>query len=189
MIDIAGITVPFYMTTGFGGKNLKPGWYPFFGFGKDGRINKTHREDMSNYYEKFVGSEVSVMWESIAEDLAKTYGTDPEALEDTKDVTATEKPISTFAEKFEDYLNNQLMIKPVSNSNVETLEQNIKDIGTKVLSSRNDKAADAEPAETEKTEITSLQELKQKKEAGTIDKAEYRKQLKKLIAQGKVIKF
>ncbi|MDR2415895.1 MAG: hypothetical protein LBD75_04785 [Candidatus Peribacteria bacterium] len=35
LVDLAGITVPFYMTTGLGGKDLPPGWYPFFGYGKD----------------------------------------------------------------------------------------------------------------------------------------------------------
>jgi hypothetical protein len=158
ILDIAGVTVPFYMTTGLGGKNLKAGWYPFFGFGKDGWINKTHREDMSNYYEKFVGPEVAKMWSSIATDLANTYGTDYKVFEPTEDPTTNEKPLSSFQDKFEDYLNKQLMIKPVNNtSNASaTLEQNIKDMGTKVLLARNSKEESGENLLSDKVELVNV---------------------------------
>ena len=50
--DVNGTLVPFYLSTGSGGKkNVASGkWYPFFGVGKDGWINKTSEADMNSYY-------------------------------------------------------------------------------------------------------------------------------------------
>jgi hypothetical protein len=52
VMNVDGVNVPFYQSTGLGGKaETKPGkWYPFFGIGPDGWINKTSGLDMSNYY-------------------------------------------------------------------------------------------------------------------------------------------
>lgn len=42
LVDINGVQVPFYLSTGLGGKaNVASGkWYPFFGIGDDGWINE-----------------------------------------------------------------------------------------------------------------------------------------------------
>lgn len=51
--NINGVDVPFYLSSGLGGKKGVPAgkWYPFFGIGKgDGWINKTSSEEMANYY-------------------------------------------------------------------------------------------------------------------------------------------
>ncbi|PHS59680.1 MAG: hypothetical protein COB03_02230 [Alteromonas sp.] len=50
--DVNGVTVPFYQSTGAGGKAAtKPGqWYPFTGIGSDGWINKLGDADISQYY-------------------------------------------------------------------------------------------------------------------------------------------
>jgi FtsZ-interacting cell division protein YlmF len=191
LVDIAGITVPFYITTGLGGKNLKPGRYPFFGYGKDEWLNKTHGKDMSNYYEKYVGSEVSMMWHSIAKDLAKTYGTDPRVFEDTKDPRDdSEDPLSNFAHKFEDYLNKQLIIIPTDNdteSTLTTVEQNIKDMGTEILFARNDKEHPREKSRENNIELVNVSPEKMNKifeehpHVGTLFKA--------LVAQGKLTKL
>jgi hypothetical protein len=52
MRDINGTMVPFYLSTGSGGKKgVAAGkWYPFFGIGKDGWINKTNEADINDYY-------------------------------------------------------------------------------------------------------------------------------------------
>lgn len=49
---IGGRKVPFYLSTGKGGKADVPDgkWYPFFGIGADGWINKTGGKDMTSYY-------------------------------------------------------------------------------------------------------------------------------------------
>lgn len=56
LVDVNGVQVPFYLSTGSGGKVDVPAgkWYPFFGIGADGWINKTGGKEMAGYY----GSEV-----------------------------------------------------------------------------------------------------------------------------------
>jgi hypothetical protein len=50
--DVNGTRVPFYLSTGRGNKQTVPSgkWYPFFGYGKDGWINKGTEEDINNFY-------------------------------------------------------------------------------------------------------------------------------------------
>jgi ribosomal protein S18 acetylase RimI-like enzyme len=52
MHNVNGVQVPFYLSTGTGGKTDVPAgkWYPFFGIGSDGWINKTGGQEMANYY-------------------------------------------------------------------------------------------------------------------------------------------
>ena len=52
IVDVNGTPVPFYLSTGAGGKEDVPAgkWYPFFGVGEDGWINKGNAEDINNYY-------------------------------------------------------------------------------------------------------------------------------------------
>ena len=52
MADINGTPVPFYLSTGLGGKeNVAAGkWYPILGLGKKGWINKGSQEDINSYY-------------------------------------------------------------------------------------------------------------------------------------------
>jgi len=69
LININGTIVPFYLTTGQAGKGLIPGWYPFFGIGKDGWLNKTDKSDMETYYERYWGKETADIVKSISEEL------------------------------------------------------------------------------------------------------------------------
>jgi hypothetical protein len=50
--DVNGVKVPFYLSSGLAGKSKVPSgkWYPFFGIGTDGWINKTSQEEIANYY-------------------------------------------------------------------------------------------------------------------------------------------
>ena len=50
--EVNGVRVPFYLSTGRGGKKTVPAgkWYPFFGYGADGWINKGTEEDINNFY-------------------------------------------------------------------------------------------------------------------------------------------
>jgi len=52
VLDVNGTHIPFYLSTGLGGKKeVKSGkWYPFFGIGTDGWINKLRQSDMNSYY-------------------------------------------------------------------------------------------------------------------------------------------
>jgi hypothetical protein len=52
VVDVGGRTVPFYVSTGGGGKAGVPTgkWYPFFGIGKNGFFNKGWEEAQINSY-------------------------------------------------------------------------------------------------------------------------------------------
>ena len=51
-VDMGGISVPFYVSTGLGGKAsvAVDKWYPFFGIGPDGWINKGSEEIINDFY-------------------------------------------------------------------------------------------------------------------------------------------
>lgn len=69
MRNVNGVMVPFYLSTGQGGKaDVASGkWYPFFGIGRDGWINKTGGSEMTSYY----GSEAL---KQAAQELDATIG-------------------------------------------------------------------------------------------------------------------
>jgi len=52
LININGVNMPFYQSTGEGGKeNVAAGkWYPFFGIGSDGWLNKGQQNQIIDYY-------------------------------------------------------------------------------------------------------------------------------------------
>lgn len=51
-VNINGVNVPFYQSTGEAGKEkvASAKWYPFFGIGADGWINKGREEQIINFY-------------------------------------------------------------------------------------------------------------------------------------------
>lgn len=61
VVNINGFHMPFYMSTGAGGKvETNDGeWYPFFGIGTDGWLNKTNGKDMSRYYDSSIFAAIS----------------------------------------------------------------------------------------------------------------------------------
>lgn len=61
VVNINGFHMPFYMSTGAGGKvETNDGeWYPFFGIGTDGWINKTNGKEMSRYYDSQIFAAIS----------------------------------------------------------------------------------------------------------------------------------
>lgn len=136
LVNVNGTIVPFYLTTGQAGKGLVPGWYPFFGIGKDGWLNKTDKSDMETYYERYWGQDSANIAKTISEELNAFYGTDPKAFKNDGDPTVTDKPLSTLADKVEDYINSKLSYTPAMNnadartnlrSNVEKLGRELND--------------------------------------------------------------
>ncbi|MDR2540550.1 MAG: leucine-rich repeat domain-containing protein [Candidatus Peribacteria bacterium] len=114
---------------------------------------------MANYYEEFVGQEVAKVWENIANELAKQYGTDPEKFQHTSLIEGSSRPVSEFADKFEDYLNDKLMVTPVNNNGDPT--ENIKKIGTQIKKDlKFEEKEDKE--EEERKKLTRLKEIKEK---------------------------
>ena len=134
LVNINGISVPFYLTTGQAGKGLVPGWYPFFGIGKDGWLNKTDKSDMETYYERYWGKEAANIVKSISEELNGFYGTDPSTFKNDGDPNATSRPLSTLADKVEDYINSKLSYTPaINNADArKTLRSNVEQLGKEI---------------------------------------------------------
>ncbi|CAB4180407.1 LT_GEWL domain containing protein [uncultured Caudovirales phage] len=67
--DVNGVKVPFYLSTGAGGKKDVPSgkWYPMFGIGEDGWFNKKSGKNVTSYYG-------SPELKKVAELLDATYG-------------------------------------------------------------------------------------------------------------------
>lgn len=69
VLEVNGINIPFYLSTGHGGKvDVTSGkWYPIFGISSDGWMNKLSGSEINNYY----GSETL---KSLAEELDRQIG-------------------------------------------------------------------------------------------------------------------
>ena len=133
LISINGVLVPFYLTTGLGGKGLKPGWYPFFGIGNDGWMNKTNKADMETYYARYWGPRVASVIQNISEQLNSAYGTDANAFADDADPTTTVRPLTTLASKVEDYINSVISITPFSNDETaKGMRGNVEELGRQI---------------------------------------------------------
>ena len=138
LISINGVVIPFYLTSGQAGKGLIPGWYPFFGIGKDGWLNKTDKTDLETYYERYWGTEVAELIRQVAEDLNNNYGTDPNSFKNDSDPTTTVRPISSLNDKVEDFINDSISITPaINDSNArKTLRSNVEQLGSEILNGK-----------------------------------------------------
>lgn len=100
LVEIDGVAVPFYLSTGAGKKGVPPGkWYPFFGIGADGWINKTNSADILKYYG-------SGKLRSAAQALDGTVG-------DIRSDTSLATPVSENA--VADHFTNALGFTPAEN--------------------------------------------------------------------------
>lgn len=73
LVDINGMKIPFYLSTGMGGKKNVEAfkWYPFWGIDPiDGWINKTNEREINNFYG-------SLLLKAIAEALNNKYENGP----------------------------------------------------------------------------------------------------------------
>ncbi|NOJ30132.1 MAG: hypothetical protein DA328_08200, partial [Nitrososphaeraceae archaeon] len=157
LVNVNGVIVPFYLTTGQAGKGLIPGWYPFFGIGKDGWLNKTDKSDMETYYERYWGKETANIVKSISEELNSFYGTDPTNFKNDGDPNATSRPLTTLADKVEDYINSKLNYTPAINNGDarKTLRSNVEQLG-KEINAKYDaelKALEQQPTTSNQSEI------------------------------------
>lgn len=134
LVTINGVTIPFYLTSGHGGKGLIPGWYPFFGIGMDGWLNKTNKADMENFYADYWGAEVAELVRQASEDLNNAYGTDPSAFQNDADPTVTVRPLMSLLDKVEDYIRDNISITPTSNEKgaKAALAKNIAQLGKEI---------------------------------------------------------
>jgi hypothetical protein len=153
IVNINGVIVPFYLTTGQAGKGLIPGWYPFFGIGNDGWLNKTDKSDMETYYERYWGKDAADIVKSISKDLNNFYGTDPASFKNDGDPTAISKPLSTLADKVEDYINSKLSYTPaINDANArKNLRNNVEQLGKEINTAYDAKLASSKQPTAEIT--------------------------------------
>lgn len=185
LVNINGVIVPFYLTTGQAGKGLVPGWYPFFGIGKDGWLNKTDKSDMETYYERYWGKETADIVKSISEELNSFYGTNPSTFKNDGDPNATSRPLTTLADKVEDYINSKLNYTPAINDADarKTLRSNVEQLGREINAKYNAELKDLENVETEEH---SKQEVSEEKPTTTEpviseESKEFKKEVEKTI--------
>ena len=112
VLDVGGMKLPFYISTGGGGKKGVPAgkWYPFFGIGEDGWLNKTGSADINDYYG-------SPMLRAIATHLNDTVGD----IRGNKDIPKTGKKGPAIP-----FINQSL--KPVQNNTSTTVDDLSKEI-------------------------------------------------------------
>jgi hypothetical protein len=124
--DINGTSVPFYLSTGSGGKESVPAgqWYPFFGIGSQGWINKGGSEqEIANYYNSPVLKTVAQALDQSIGDIRgqaspaiKATG----ALADNASVKFINNPFATVAQTF-DAANTGPIVYGNINNVVQTL--------------------------------------------------------------------
>lgn len=155
LVNINGTIVPFYLTTGQAGKGLVPGWYPFFGIGKDGWLNKTDKSDMETYYERYWGNEAASVIKSISEELNSFYGTDPSVFKNDGYPNAKSRPLTTLADKVEDYINSKLSYTPaINDANArKTLRENVEKLGKEIINANKQETNKKEDGKQEKSTV------------------------------------
>ena len=169
IVNINGVHVPFYMSTGLGGKeNVQPGlWYPFFGI-KDGWLNKGTQEQINSFY----GSPIL---QAIAEQLNVTLGTGY--------VNDIKGPI-TLDPSYEgeypqiDFINQDM--NPAANKKADTVENfnnNVENVLSKIDSAINNLLPEEFPAPVEK--LSYEDELQPITNTDIVPEAEYEQQIDK----------
>lgn len=120
VLDINGFHMPFYLSTGHGGKaDVASGkWYPIFGIGQDNWLNKLSGTEINDYY----GSPI---FRQISEALDRIYGD----IREDKSVPSVKATGSHI-----DFINQDL--NPTENGNQNTkelVEKNIEEAKAKVV--------------------------------------------------------
>jgi len=133
IVDIGGVKVPFYLTTGLGGKNLTPAWYPMFGYSPSGWLNKTDGKDMESFYSRIIGKEASDVLKKVSEKLNNKLGVTPNSIIESGIVSK---------QQTQEAVNSVLNFTPAENQKIDAsvdykielakLENNIKSLGEEI---------------------------------------------------------
>ena len=112
VLDIFGFKMPFYCSSGHGGKaNVEAGkWYPFFGISPNGWMNKGTQDEINRYYD-------SDILKAICEELDRVYG-------DVRNDESVPKVKATGAHL--DFINQS--VTPAENGQSDTVEKLKKNI-------------------------------------------------------------
>lgn len=169
IVNINGVHVPFYMSSGLGGKeNVQPGlWYPFFGI-KDGWLNKGTQEQINSFY----GSPIL---QAIAEQLNATLGTG--YVNDIKGPITLDPSYESEYPQI-DFINQDM--NPAANNKADTVENfnnNVENVLSKIDSAINNLLPEVPPAPVEK--LSYEDELQPITNTDVIPEAEYKQQIDK----------
>lgn len=169
IVNINGVHMPFYMSTGLGGKeNVQPGlWYPFFGI-KDGWLNKGSQDQINSFY----GSPIL---QAITEQLNVTLGTG--YVNDIKG-PITLDPSHEGEYPQIDFINQDM--NPTANKKADTVENfnnNVENVLSKIDSAINSLLPEVPPAPVEK--LSYEDELQPITNTDVIPEAEYKQQIDK----------
>lgn len=169
VVNINGVHIPFYMSTGRGGKeNVQPGlWYPFFGI-KDGWLNKGTQEQINSFY----GSPVL---QAIAKQLNDTLGTG--YVDDIKGPITLDPSYQGEYPQI-DFINQDM--NPTANNKADTVENfnnNVENVLSKIDSAINKLLPEESPAPVEK--LPYEDELQPITNTDTVSEAEYKQQIDK----------
>jgi hypothetical protein len=108
VVNMGGFTVPFYVSTGLGGKETVEidKWYPFFGIGEDGWINKSNEKEINNYYG-------SSKLRQVAQTLNSTLG---KPMREMDNVFGWSGPVTKYGDKTKEFISVvNRGLEPVSN--------------------------------------------------------------------------
>lgn len=169
VVNINGVHMPFYMSTGLGGKkNVQPGlWYPFFGI-KDGWLNKGTQEQINSFY----GSPVL---QAVAEQLNISLGTG--YVNDIKGPITLDPSYQGEYPQI-DFINQDM--NPTANNKADTVENfnnNVKNVLSKIDSAINKLLPEESPAPVEK--LPYEDELQPITNTDTVSEEKYKQQIDK----------
>lgn len=169
VININGVHVPFYMSTGLGGKeNVQPGlWYPFFGI-KDGWLNKGTQEQINQFY----GSPVL---QAVTEQLNATLGTG--YVDDIKGPITLDPSYEGEYPQL-DFINQDM--NPTANNKADTVEKfnnNVEVILSKINSAINNILPEESLSPVEKLHYED--ELQPITNTDIVSETEYKQQIDK----------
>ena len=160
MVDINGTNVPFYLSTGLGGKkDVESGkWYPMFGIGEKGWINKTSGSDMNTYY----GSpELAAVSKQLDDQIGDIRSDNNHPVVQHMPMFQAEHDKAAI-----DFINSSFVNKPAGSHKQsdagDIVRKNIEDIKQKIAQPSNAQTETNEGLEIPAFEPTATKEVKPK---------------------------
>lgn len=124
VLSINGMNIPFYLSTGFGGKTTVAAgkWYPIFGIASDGWLNKLSSQTINDYYGSNILKSISEMLDNQIGDIRtdtsipKVGATSPHIDFINRDLTPIENGLPNTKEEILKNVNK--VIKHLESTNI-----------------------------------------------------------------------
>ena len=180
-VDVEGFNVPFYLSTGKGGKkSVASGkWYPYWGT-TDGWLNKTNEEDINSYYGssllRIIGESLDAsigdirnelipeeyynkgQWSYISEEAKRVINRDM-AVSPASYYDDTDTILSTIKKNIETYKQHEtLLIKKVKERNAKVTENSLENV--KVTENSENSLENVKVTENSENSENSLENVK-----------------------------